>query len=310
MTTPESGYTVVIVPEGSGNIQRWRLSARRLRQLVVAALAVGVAGALSLVYTVYNLASLPDRWRLEEQMLAQQLHLAEIGGRLEQAEQTLERVGRLDRKLRVVLGESGQQDDGRLMGIGGPTPDKLARFDGLLDEESRLAFARLAAKVDDVGQSSKLQEMHLYDLDALMTSQSARLASTPSVWPTRGWVTSRFGPRVDPFTGRKRVHEGLDIATRSGNPVVATADGIVLFAGFRGDYGNYVVIDHGYGLVTRYGHLSSIDVDVGQLVGRGSLIGRVGSTGRSTGPHLHYEVSLAGVPVNPDRYILVDQEGN
>lgn len=308
MTLPEPGFTIVLVPEGNGKIRRLRFSTARVKQLVVALICVVGLGALSLVYSLYNLASLPERWRLEEQMLAQRLHLARMSDNLEQAERTLERVGRLDRKLRVILGESGKTSDAHMTGIGGPNPDNLARFDDLIDDEVRLLFARLDTKIAAVAEASKIQELNLYDLDALMTNQAVRLASTPSIWPTKGWVTSGFGPRIDPFTGQRKMHEGLDIATRHGNPVVAPADGIVISVGARGDYGNVVAIDHGYGIVTRYGHLSSIDVEVGQLVGRGMLIGRVGSTGRSTGPHLHYEVHVAGIPVSPSRYILVDSD--
>jgi len=137
-----------------------------------------------------------------------------------------------------------------------------------------------------------------------LKDQKSLLASTPSLWPTRGWVTSGFGYRPYPFTGNEKMHEGIDIATRIGTPVVAPADGVVTFVGSEGSFGNLIVIDHGYGISTRFGHLSEIYIRVGKRVRRGDKIAAVGDTGRCTGPHVHYEVRLNGVPVNPANYIL------
>jgi murein DD-endopeptidase MepM/ murein hydrolase activator NlpD len=128
-------------------------------------------------------------------------------------------------------------------------------------------------------------------------------ASTPSVWPVRGWVTSPFGKRISPFTGIPTFHEGLDIAAQTGMPVVAPADGVVIKAGFGPGYGNMVEISHGYGIKTVFGHNSRLNVKVGQQVKRGDVISYVGDTGSSTGPHLHYEVRLNGLPVNPKKYL-------
>jgi murein DD-endopeptidase MepM/ murein hydrolase activator NlpD len=123
--------------------------------------------------------------------------------------------------------------------------------------------------------------------------------ATPSIWPAHGWLTSSFGGRQDPFTGENGHHAGLDISTDRGEPVYATADGTVESAAYSGDYGNLVTISHGFGLTTRYGHLSGFAVKPGELVKRGEVIGYVGSTGRSTGPHLHYEILANGRLLNP-----------
>ena len=130
------------------------------------------------------------------------------------------------------------------------------------------------------------------------------MVSTPTIWPVRGWVSSKFGFRTSPFSGRRVFHEGLDIAARYGLPVRATAKGIVVFAGEKAGYGNIVTIDHGYGYMTRYGHNSSLTVKVGDKVEKGDVIAKVGSTGRSTGPHVHYEVLVNGIPVNPQKFII------
>ncbi len=124
-------------------------------------------------------------------------------------------------------------------------------------------------------------------------------AAMPSIWPAHGWLTGTFGGRSDPFTGEPGFHQGLDISTERGQPVYATADGIVEAASYTGDYGNLIVLKHGFGLATRYGHLSAFAVGVGTAVKRGDVIGYVGSTGRSTGSHLHYEILANGSNINP-----------
>jgi murein DD-endopeptidase MepM/ murein hydrolase activator NlpD len=129
--------------------------------------------------------------------------------------------------------------------------------------------------------------------------QEALVAATPSIWPAKGWLTGTFGGRSDPFTGEPGFHEGLDISTAKGQPVIATADGRVESASYTGDYGNLIVLKHDFGLSTRYGHLSKFNIKPGQTVHRGDVIGFVGSTGRSTGSHLHYEILANGTLLNP-----------
>jgi murein DD-endopeptidase MepM/ murein hydrolase activator NlpD len=139
-------------------------------------------------------------------------------------------------------------------------------------------------------------------LDSVRDSVERRhalAAATPSVWPVAGWLTSTYGSRTDPFTNDKDFHPGLDISADYGQPVVATGDAIVIAAGPNGAYGNMVALDHGFGIMTKYGHLSRIAVMNDQRVKRGDIIGYVGSTGRSTGAHLHYEVWMNGKLTNP-----------
>jgi murein DD-endopeptidase MepM/ murein hydrolase activator NlpD len=129
--------------------------------------------------------------------------------------------------------------------------------------------------------------------------QEKLASATPSIWPAHGWLTGYFGGRSDPFTGEPGYHQGIDISTPKGQPVYATADGIVDSASYSGDYGNLIVLRHDFGLTTRYGHLNSYNVSVGSTVKRGDVIGYVGSTGRSTGSHLHYEILVNGKLINP-----------
>lgn len=134
--------------------------------------------------------------------------------------------------------------------------------------------------------------------------RNALAAATPSIWPAHGWLSSTIGRRTDPFTGGADYHTGLDISAPAGSPVYATADGVVTKARREGAYGNLITIDHGFGLETRYGHLSRFEVKVGDTVKRGDVIGKVGSTGRATAPHLHYEVRVNGRLLNPLQLLL------
>jgi len=127
--------------------------------------------------------------------------------------------------------------------------------------------------------------------------------AVPSIWPVRGQITAGFGQRMDPFSGEDAFHNGIDISVPFGTRVEAAADGIVLEAGPESGYGNEILIDHGYGFITKYGHLSRIFVVVGQVLQRGQVIGAVGMTGKTTGPHLHYEVHVKDTPVNPTKYL-------
>jgi len=142
------------------------------------------------------------------------------------------------------------------------------------------------------------------ELSKFLREQKSILACTPSIRPTSGWFSLGFGYRKSPFTNQREFHKGLDIATRIGTPIVAPADGLVVFAASEGNFGKMITVNHGYNLLTRYGHLHKFHVSKGQFVKRGQVIGEVGQTGRCTGPHLHYEVLRNGVPVNPIRYIL------
>ncbi len=142
-------------------------------------------------------------------------------------------------------------------------------------------------------------ETRLSSVRRVVERREALAAATPSIWPAHGWLTGTFGGRSDPFTSEPAFHQGIDISTDKGQPVYATADGEVESAAYSGDYGNLVQIKHGFGLTTRYGHLSAFNVKAGQKVSRGDIIGYVGATGRATGAHVHYEILANGKLLNP-----------
>jgi murein DD-endopeptidase MepM/ murein hydrolase activator NlpD len=142
------------------------------------------------------------------------------------------------------------------------------------------------------------------------TADWMRANSAPNLWPVEGPVTASFGERIDPFNGEGAFHSGIDISASYGQAIIAPADGLVTFADFLGGYGRAIILDHGHGITTRYGHLSNFAVIAGQYVHRGDTIGYVGLSGRSTGPHLHYEVRINDTPVNPHKYLRITYAHN
>ena len=174
-------------------------------------------------------------------------------------------------------------------------------------------------EVQDAQVSSSLDQLYALKTSALSgaamtgislgltrnvtTADWLRANSAPNLWPVEGPVTGSFGERIDPFNGEGAFHSGIDIGSSYGHEVIAPADGTVVFADFMGGYGRAVIIDHGHGITTRYGHLSNFAVMSGQHIQRGDTIGYVGLSGRSTGPHLHYEVRINDTPVNPHKYL-------
>ncbi len=167
-----------------------------------------------------------------------------------------------------------------------------------------LAAPELRGLLDDLGRQLDARADRFGVLEATLLQASAKRQFLPSLPPvTAGWRSSDFGYRIDPFTGQHAFHEGIDFPADAGTPILAAASGRVVFAGVHPQYGRMIEIDHGNGLVTRYAHASKLNVKAGGLVVRGQCVATVGSTGRSTGPHLHFEVRLRGVPQNPARFL-------
>lgn len=305
MERENKSITFMLIPDDGGRVVRFRVSAKSQRVLFAAGVTLVSILSLTVVFALVAATRVSAYFSLKEQVAAQHEMLARMGHDVETLSQSVDRMKQFNRKMRVVLGFEQENVGGeKLVGIGGPIE---ARNDAL--ESLSLAspsYREMESSISVIQNDSMQQEVELSDLHELMQGQASLLQSTPSVWPSRGWLTSVFGQRASPFTGIRRMHEGIDIASRIGAPAIATADGVVLFTGINGDYGKLIIVDHGFGITTYYGHLSQIEVKEGDRIKRGDSLGEVGNTGRSTGPHLHYEVRLSGVPVDPMRYILIE----
>jgi murein DD-endopeptidase MepM/ murein hydrolase activator NlpD len=188
--------------------------------------------------------------------------------------------------------------------VGGKEFSTSKDFYILSDLKEKELFQQLDQVLDalnsEVDKRSEALIESVHELEKVHLTWS----SMPTITPVQGYLSSNFGYRISPFSGYRVIHSGIDIATKYGNPIKATAKGIVVFTGYKPYYGNIVIIDHGNGYITRYGHCSRILVREGNFVKKGDIIARVGSTGRSTGPHVHYEVLVNGVPINPLSFTL------
>ena len=208
-----------------------------------------------------------------------------------------------EKKIRVIANIERTNESGHLFGVGGTSPEDMDIRMSAREKHNGLV-REMHEQVKSLEFASSQQKYGFTDLLAALETKRNILASTPSVIPTTGWISSRFGKRKSPFTGLMELHKGFDIAGRVGTPIKAPANGIVTFSGKKGLLGQVVVIDHGHGISTRYGHCNTLLKKPGDRVARGDVIATMGNSGRSTGPHLHYEVRLNGVQVNPEKYIF------
>lgn len=286
-------YTLIVVPHAKARFRKFQVSVRLTRWVLAAlgVLALLLAGILAHYTWIAVEVAEVKRLRLENLALATKARAyEENAGRLQEKVAALQGMVT---KLGVMAGVEQSLPDPTLGGVGGLT--RVETTAPSVDVAN--ALRSLDETVGSLTEKSSR-------LEAFFQDQRQLLASTPSIWPVRGYLSASFGNRNDPFTGQRDFHPGLDISSPRGTPVFAPADGVVVFVGTRNGYGNALVLDHGYGVVTRYGHLDGFNVKPGQRVRRRDVIGFVGNTGRSTAPHLHYEVWVDDQARNPIQFIL------
>lgn len=288
---PPDFFTVIFVPNARAKFRKYQvpLSVAKVAGRVAAVMGVILVGALihysSLLFEVSRLRKVEE----ESRNLLTKTHQIEQDAAALRAQ--MGQLSGIVNKLGVMAGVDAPPPDPSVGGTGGGTTADRS------SAPSVASFAEMSTRLNELTEKS-------HELTGIFDKQRSLLATTPSVWPVRGYLSAGFGNRDDPFTGLRDFHPGLDIAAPLGTKILAPADGTVIFVGVKGGYGNAVTIDHGRGIATHYGHLDAFNVRVGQQVRRGSVLGFVGSTGRSTAPHLHYEVWLNGSNQNPLLYIL------
>jgi len=285
-------FTVIVVPHAKARFRkiqvplklaRWVAGGATVFMLTLSGVLVHYSRVAGEVYDLRRL-------RAENKILTQKTRDYEQNAGKLQAK--VEHLHSIVSKLGIMAGLDHSLPDTGVGGEGGVTG-----FETVPPAAERHSLAEMEVNVSALTDKSTR-------LEAFYRDQKLLLSSTPSIWPVRGYLSATFGKRLDPFTGRPDFHPGIDISTPIGTRVVAPADGIVLSCALSGGYGNAIIIDHGYGVVSRYGHLESYNVQPGQRVHRGDVIAFVGNTGRSTGPHLHYEVWVRDQAQNPIHFIL------
>ncbi|MDQ6965589.1 MAG: M23 family metallopeptidase [Mariprofundaceae bacterium] len=304
-------YSLMLVPD-QGRVRSVRISVTSLvvcSMTLFSFLSIGIWGGIQLYHAGQK----------EMQIVAMQNQMQMAQSRY--AEQTDELQSRIDadrKQMAVYARDVGtiQARLARLDALGSKLVDKASldsaefnfglqpAYGGPRLGASDVAIEGLDLSIDRIDSRLADLDVQLATVDYLMEQKRGEQAARPHAWPSEhGWLSSNYGVRADPFTGERARHNGVDIANRFGAPVLAASRGIVTFAGEMKDYGHLVEVDHGYGYVTRYGHLSSLTVHLGDEVSDGQIVGRVGSSGRSTGPHLHYEVHRNGHHLNPGKFL-------
>lgn len=304
-------YTIVLFPGSIGSPKRIQIPTAWFKVSLYSVLVLIVGITVSSAYLSQRYFQLvgdeAELTELRRESKIRKIQVEKFAQQIKNFESEMTRLERFEKKLRVItVSEDSPQAIAKNWGLGGSYGLSSHSFTTSLADEARSLADKLSNNLAHLTTQAKIQTISFQELDHFFKNQNSLLLATPSIWPTRGWVTSGFGFRKSPFTGLRERHEGWDIGARSGSAIRATADGLVVVAGREHGYGKMVEVDHGYGLITRYGHNSKNLAKVGSRVKRGQIIALVGNTGRSTGPHLHYEVLLNGVPMNPKNYILED----
>lgn len=304
LETSKNHYTVLIVPQKKNSVKKISASSAIVRWMSIAAVLV----ALSFLYVFYQYMTatwdIYELNRLRKLSVVQREQIQLLASKISDFEKKMENLQAYDTKIRSMADMVKKVPPGKrqYLGVGGPSLEDYTPESVVSGNESAM-IQKIDKSMDQLIREANRQENSFKEILQFLEKRKSILARTPSIWPVEGWVTSGFGYRTSPFSGRKEFHAAIDIASRSGKEIVAPADGIVSDVDRRSDIGNVVTIDHGNGLSTSYGHLLKYIVHKGKAVKRGEVIGYVGNTGRSTGPHLHYGVYLNGLAVNPRKYL-------
>lgn len=301
---------------GSSGAPAKQICTSKSALLLLGSIILAVFTAIGyIVYDYYNLRNTSSKLQNRDRYIASQSE--EIRHQRQQIQEFANEINRLktkllalnsfEKKIRIIANIKKPEESDSIFGVGGSIPEDLDAKISLKEKHYGL-MRSMHEQIEEINRASIGQQEDFESLLKSLEDQQNLLASTPAISPisrdVKSWVTSRFGYRKSPFTGRRELHKGFDIASRKGTPVLATADGVVTFAGKKGLLGRTIVIDHGHGMKTRYGHNHKLLKKRGDKVKRWETIALMGSTGRSTGPHTHYEVHLNGIPVNPEKYIL------
>jgi murein DD-endopeptidase MepM/ murein hydrolase activator NlpD len=294
----EKYYAIWIFSEGGGKIKKIRISERMAKFLKWTSLSIGGLFFFCLIIFIWGFPKIKEHGTLKKENYIYQNVLKNSLVQIDEIYKYISELKLLEKKIRLTADIEGGNITSSATGgndeeIGDETPENKILLSSKLERELSILKSEI--------QNTK---RNYEELLPAIEEKRDYMRSIPLLWPVRGWVTSEFGFRFSPMVETYRFHQGIDIATRPGTPIIAPADGRVVFAGWEGTYGKTILINHGYGIVTRYAHLSEMYVSEGQMVKRWEVIGTVGDTGITTGPHLHYEVIVNGVPVNPRDYLI------
>lgn len=307
MSKADQEFHIVVFPGATSRPRRFSIRRRTVKILLIVGLLAAVVEALFLVQYVTRSGEIWELEALRSEAVQHRQQASALSSSLEDLRKQLSTMREVNIRIRMMLGLDPPKVPPSPLGLGGKEESSAAvQPGGMGGERETLSSvtAQLQQKLTWLKDEAVVQERYLHELKGIVGERKAQWASTPSIWPVRGWVSSGFGRRISPFTGNDTMHGGVDISAPMRTPVVAPAAGTVAFAGSEAGLGNTVTLSHGYGMRTIYGHMDKLKVKTGQPVRRGDILGWVGNTGLSTGPHLHYEVEVSGTGVDPLKYII------
>ena len=301
-------YTVLVLPDASSQIRKFHIAKPLLRALAVTAGLIFVAFLFLIYQTVSHTGHMLELRQLRT-ISSEQANLLQ---KFERLQNQMAQLREFDVRLRTAAGLEVKNAESSLVGVGGAdTVSSRALMVAALAHQvspagssTKISVDNLGGELDRLSREMNDRNKSFQGLIGALEAKRSLLASTPTIWPVKGWLTAGFGHRRSPFTGRQEMHEGVDISNGVGTPVIATADGFVTYTGPLGGFGNVVSVSHGNKISTFYAHLQQQKVAQGQRVRRGDVIGLVGATGRVTGPHLHYEIQVNETPVDPTKYVI------
>lgn len=306
MARQNENYSFLVLSDRRAQLKKITLSRQNFKIVLGFFLGFIFIGAILFIHYVFLFSRQSDYNQIKNQndKLIQQIGTLE--SKVHSVEKSLLQVHELSTKLSLMAGVSSEKTVPLSLGstIGSEEDPNLLDWAPRDEWTKSEFFDELHARLDKQESTLTLEQLSLEEIHSLLQNQTSLLSATPSIKPLDGWITSGFGYRISPWTGKRDLHNGIDIAARMGSEVAAAADGVVVFAGIQQGFGKTIVINHGYDTVTRYAHNSSLYVKIGQKVKRGDTIAAVGNTGHSTGPHLHYEVVKKGKPIDPINFIL------
>ncbi|MBU2549637.1 MAG: M23 family metallopeptidase [Proteobacteria bacterium] len=299
--------TLIVLPQGAPKrVKTYHIP----RLLPIACLAIGLIGLIGLAafsgYTQRQYSRFADQTaeleRLRQKAVQQNMQIYAFNDKIRLVEREMAKLRQYERKLQASAREATLPVQPRRRGQGGSDSESTGPGPGLKATTAELV-RQMHRDLDRLLSEASIHEQNQQKLGSYFEDSKSIMASTPDCWPVQGTLTSTFGYRSSPFGRQTEFHRGIDLSAPTGTPIIAPADGLVVSSEWNSGYGLILAINHGYGIVTRYAHLSQCYVEPGQFVRRGQRVASVGRSGRTTGAHLHYEVILKGIPVNPARFL-------
>jgi len=298
--------TILLLPQGSRRIKRLSIPSKLPFFFTIIGLSLFLGLLAFAMHTYWQNSQLKSQAselkRLRKKAVQQNVQIYAFADKIRLLEEEMSKLRHFDQKLRAMTNKGPLLQKAGMLGTGG-SESEVSGPKNRLQSGSEDLIRQMHRDVERLLAEASVHELSQQELGKIFEDSKSIMASTPTVWPISGNITSGFGYRSSPFTGRAEFHRGIDIVAPVGTPIKVPAEGLVLSTEWSSGYGLILSINHGYGVVTRYAHLAQVEVEPGQRVRRGQRVATVGRSGRTTGAHLHYEIILNGIPINPMRFL-------